>query len=451
MSHDRGTTRHDQHRPRVVIVGGGFGGLHVARGLARSPVDVVLFDRHNYHLFQPLLYQVASAALSPADIAQPIRKILSRQNNCRVVLNTVDGVDLERRVVRYAGGETAYDFCVLATGATHSYFGHPEWAEHAPGLKTIDDALEIRRRMLLAFEEAEQEADAASRAAKLTFVVVGAGPTGVELAGALKEIAARTIPRDFRNIDTTATRVILIEGANRVLPAMAPASSQAAGASLEQLGVEVRTGSPVTGVSEDGVHVGDTFVAAASVFWAAGVQASSLARNLGVDLDRHGRVPVADNLSLPGHPEVFVIGDLAAAADARTGEPLPGVAQVAIQGGDHVAREIAHAVDGRRVRQPFHYRDLGTLATIGRRQAVAEVFGRRFHGFVAWLLWSAVHIVSLVTFRAKVFVLASWIWNYLFASKGARLITGSPRLRLARVRSDDPTDEASSRERAERG
>lgn len=422
--------------PRVVIVGGGFGGLRAARGLRKAPVEVTLYDRHNYHLFQPLLYQVAAAVLSPADIAQPIRKILSRQANCQVSLNAIEGVDLAARTVTHARGTVGYDYLVLATGATHSYFDHPEWASIAPGLKTIEDAVAIRRRILLAFEDAEQDPDPVSRAAKLTFVVVGAGPTGVELAGALKEIAAETIPHDFRHIDTKTTRVVLLEGADRVLPGMDPASSRAAAKHLHDLGVDVRTGSRVTGMQAGGVTVGDQFLPAANVLWAAGVQASPLARCLGVELDRAGRVLVEPDLSVPGQPEVFVVGDLAHAVDPRTGKMLPGVAPVAMQGGEHVARVIADAVRGRApaaaapghaaaaARRPFHYRDKGTLATVGRYKAVAEIAGRHLHGTLAWLLWGGVHVLYLVSFRAKVFVLLSWIWNYIFFNKAARLITG---------------------------
>jgi NADH:ubiquinone reductase (H+-translocating) len=426
-------------RPRVIIVGGGFAGLEAAKGLRRSPVDIALFDRNNYHLFQPLLYQVAAAVLSPAEIAEPIRKILSRQANSRVYLNQVQAIDLVRRRVLHEGGEAGYDYLILATGATHSYFGNDQWAQHAPGLKTIDDALEIRRRVLLAFEEAEQEADPAARRAKLTFVVVGGGPTGVELAGALKEIAARTIAHDFRNIDTTTARVILLEGAARVLQSMPEALSARARRDLEQLGVEVRTGTMVTGVTSEGVQLGDEFVPAENVLWAAGVQASPLARSLGVTLDERGRVPVAADLSLPDHPEVFVLGDLARSDDPRFADGLPGVAQVAIQGGRHAARMIDREVRARAAgqsalpRPAFRYRDKGNMATIGRNQAVAEIGGRHVTGWLAWVLWGLVHIMFLVGFRAKVAVMWNWLWNFLFYNKGARLITGSPPLKVRRA------------------
>lgn len=436
------TTDATRRRPRVVIVGGGFAGLNAAKELAEAPVDIALFDRNNYHLFQPLLYQVASAVLSPAEVAEPIRSILSRQRNCRVLLNEVRGIDPERRVVRHEGGETPYDFLILAAGATHSYFGNDEWAHHAPGLKTVDDALEIRRRVLLAFEEAEQEADAEARRAQLTFVVVGAGPTGVELAGALKEIATQTIPADFRNIDTTTARVLLLEGAPRVLPGMPEELSARAHRDLETLGVEVRIDAMVTGVSSEGVEVGDDAVPAANVFWAAGVQASPLAAGLGAALDKRGRVITASDLSVPGRPEVFVVGDLAHVPDPRYEDGVPGMAQGAIQGGRHAARIIAAEASGRSGPRPaFRYRDRGSMATIGRNHAVADLGRWRFGGWFAWLLWGVVHVTSLVGFRARGAVLWNWFWNYLKQDKGARLITGSPAPRMRRPRSgfDDAT------------
>ncbi len=428
--------------PRVIIVGGGFAGLQAAKGLRACPVDIALFDRNNYHLFQPLLYQVASAVLSPAEIAEPIRKILSRQRNCRVYLNEVTSVDLAERRVHYAGGSMGYDYLVLATGATHSYFGNGHWERLAPGLKSIDDALEIRRRVLLAFEEAEQEADEAARRAKLTFVVVGAGPTGVELAGALKEIAARTIPRDFRNIDTTTARVILLEGSSRVLPGMPAGLSDRARRDLVHLGVDVRTGALVTEVTAEGVRIGEDFVPAENVLWAAGVAASPLGRTLGVPLDGRGRVVVRPDLSLPGHPEVFVLGDLARADDPRFADGLPGVAQVAIQGGRHAARLIAGEVGPGRsaavtARPAFRYRDRGNMATIGRNRAVADIAGRHVAGWAAWVLWSLVHIMFLIGFRAKVAVMWNWMWNFLFDNKSARLITGSPPVKVRRARREE--------------
>ncbi len=452
MTHDLTPSRR-RDRPRVVIVGGGFGGLNAAQHLAGAPVDIALFDRNNYHLFQPLLYQVASAVLSPAEIAEPIRKILSKQRNCRVYLNTVGGVDLARRVVQHEGGEAGYDYLILATGATHSYFGNDHWERHAPGLKTVDDALEIRRRILLAFEEAEQEADPDARRAKLTFVVVGAGPTGVEMAGALKEIAASTIPRDFRNIDTTTARVILLEGLPRVLPSMPDDLSARARRDLEHLGVEVRTDTMVTDVTAEGVQAGDEFLPAANVFWAAGVQASPLAQGLGVELDRRGRVVVGPDLAVPGHPEVFVVGDLAHAEDPRFGDGLPGVAQVAIQGGRYVARTIAREARAGQMpgagdavyRPPFRYRDRGNMATIGKNHAVAEIGGRHFAGWFAWVLWSLVHVAFLVSFRARIAVMWNWFWNFLADNKGARLITGSPPLKVKRPLREDEVQELPER------
>lgn len=425
-------------RARVVIVGGGFAGLNAAKVLPRAPVDIALFDRNNYHLFQPLLYQVAAAVLSPAEVAEPIRRILSSQRNCRVYLNHIEAIEPDRKVVRHEGGETRYDYLIVATGATHSYFGNDHWAQHAPGLKTVDDALEIRRRVLLAFEEAEQEADPDVRRAKLTFVVVGAGPTGVELAGALKEIAARTIPADFRNIDTTTARVLLLEGADRVLPAMPDDLSARAHADLERLGVEVRVGAMVTGVDADGVHVGEEFLPAANVLWAAGVQASGLARSLGAELDRRGRVFVEPDLSVPGRPEVFVVGDLAHVLDPRYPDGVPGVAQAAIQAGRHAARVIRDEVRGAdRPRRAFRYRDRGNMATIGRNHAVAEIGRWHLGGLLAWVLWGVVHVAFLVGFRARISVLWNWLWNYLSYDKGARLITGSPPLKLKRGLAED--------------
>ncbi|MBD3220511.1 NAD(P)/FAD-dependent oxidoreductase [bacterium] len=433
-------------RRRVVIVGGGFAGIHAARTLRRAPVDIALLDRNNYHLFQPLLYQVAAAVLSPAEIAEPIRRILSRQRNCHVYLNAVERVDPDRRVVVHEGGEARYDYLILATGATHSYFGNDGWADRAPGLKTVDDALEIRRRVLLAFEEAEQEADLEVRRAKLTFVVVGAGPTGVELAGALKEIAARTIPDDFRNIDTTTARVILLEGAERVLPSMPPDLSERARRDLERLGVEVRTGAMVTDVTDDGVVAGDDRLPAANVLWAAGVQASPLAVSLDAPLDRRGRVLVEPDLSVPGRPEIFVVGDLAHAADARYEDGVPGVAQAAIQMGKHAGRAIAREVAGHGGERPeFRYRDRGNMATIGKNHAVAELGPWKVGGWLAWLLWSVVHVAFLVSFRARIAVLWNWVWNYLSYDKGARLITGSPRPRVRRTLTEDEVESVAPR------
>jgi NADH dehydrogenase len=425
-------------RPRVVIIGGGFGGLYAARALRRAPVDVTLVDRRNHHLFQPLLYQVASAALNPSDIAYPIRAALRRQRNARVLLAEAESIDVDRRIVTLDDGELEYDYLIVATGATHAYFGHDEWAEHAPGLKSIEDALEIRRRVLLAYEAAERETDTALRREWLTFVVVGAGPTGVELAGALAEIARHSLAKDFRSIDPADACVILLEGGDRVLPPYVPKLSAKAQRQLEKLGVEVRTKSLVTGIDDRGVDIGGDRIGARTVLWAAGVAASPLARSLGAPLDRAGRVEVEADLSVPGHPEVFVIGDLAAAGapDAR----VPGVAPAAIQGGRHAAQCIRRAVR-ELPSEPFRYRDKGSLATIGRAAAVAD-FGRlKFGGFFAWAAWMLIHIFFLIGFRTKVFVMLSWAWAYLTFRRGARLITGpQDRLLPPHDRAPDPPD-----------
>ncbi len=417
-------------QPRVVIIGGGFGGLNAALDLKRAPVEVVLIDRRNHHLFQPLLYQVASATLSPADIATPIRKVLKRQANAGVVMAEAQAVDTERGLVITDQGDIGYDYLVLAAGATHSYFDNDHWESHAPGLKTIDDATEIRRRFLLAFESAELETDPEARQSALTFVVVGAGPTGVELAGALAEIAHETIPLDFRMVDTTTARVILIEAADRVLPGMDPTSSVRAAVALTSLNVEVMLDTKVTHIDEWGVLIGEDRIDAANVFWAAGVKASPLGESLGVPTDGSGRVMVGEDLTIPGHDNVFVIGDQAHAVDPATGEMVPGVAQGAIQGGRYAAKIIRAAVEAASSgkpapdRPPFRYRDKGSLATIGRNKAVADIGGWRFGGFVAWALWAVVHVMFLVSFRNRVAVMLGWVWSYLFFDRGARLITG---------------------------
>jgi NADH dehydrogenase len=420
----------------VVIVGGGFGGLTAAQALRRAPVEVSLIDRRNHHLFQPLLYQVATATLSPADIATPIRKVLKDHANAGVVMAEAWEVDTERRLVITDEGEIAYDYLILAAGATHSYFDNDHWEEHAPGLKTIDDATEIRRRFLLAFESAELETDPAARQAALTFVVVGAGPTGVELAGALAEIAHETIPEDFRRVDTTTARIILVEAAGRVLPAMDARCSGDAAVALDRLNVEVMLDTRVTSIDYDGVMIGDRRIDAVNVFWAAGVQASPLGRSLGVPTDRSGRVIVGPDLTIPGHDTVFVIGDQAHAVDAATGEMVPGVAQGAIQGGRYAGRVIAAEVQAQRrgrpapEREPFRYKDKGSLATIGRNKAVADVWGWKFRGALAWLLWAVVHVMFLVTFRNQLAVMAGWVWSYFFYDRGARLITGEHKVRV---------------------
>ena len=416
--------------PRVVIVGGGFGGLYAARALGRAPVDVTVVDRTNHHVFQPLLYQVATASLSPSQIAYPIRGVLRRQANTRVLMAAATGVDLAARRVRLADGELAYDWLILAPGASHSYFGHPEWEPLAPGLKTIDDALRIRARILTAFERAERETDPERRRAMLTFVVVGGGPTGVELAGAIGEIACKVMARDFRTFDTRETRTILVEAGPRILPAFPPELSEKAERSLERLCVEVRAGEAVTRLEDGAVWLGSERVASGTVLWAAGVAPSPLARSLGVPLDRAGRVVVSPDLTIPGHPEVFVIGDLAAAA-GDGGKPLPGLAPVAIQQGEYAARVVAREAAARPgvpgtapAREPFHYHDRGTMATIGRDAAVVDLGRLRFSGYPAWLLWCFIHILWLIGFRNRFLVMIEWAWAYVRFERSARLITG---------------------------
>lgn len=412
-------------RPHVVIVGGGFGGLYAARALRKAPVRVTVIDRRNHHLFQPLLYQVATATLSPSDIARPIRHVLRQQDNAQVLLAEVDAVDTEHRQVALSDGRRIdYDYVILATGAVDRYFGHDEWAQHAPPLKTIADALEIRRRFLLAFELAEQEPDPKAREALLTFVVVGGGPTGVETSGAFAEIARNTLRRNFRTIDPGRARIILLEGGPRLLAGQAERLSERARRDLEALGVEVRLGAMVTDIGPDGVTVGDELIRTPNVVWAAGVAASPLGRTMGVEVDRMGRVVVQPDLSVPGHPEVFVIGDLAHIAHGTPeGRPLPGVAQVAIQSGRAAARNIVNTISGR-PRVPFRYRDRGTMAVIGRGRAVAEIGWTRFTGAIAWWVWALVHILFLIGFRNRVAVLAEWAWGYVTWRREARLITG---------------------------
>ena len=412
-----------------MIVGGGFAGLEAARRLARAPVDVVLVDRRNHHLFQPLLYQVATAALSPADIAQPIRHILSDQRHARVVLGEVRRIEPDERRVVLRDGEIGYDYLVVAAGSATSYFGHDDWAEHAPALKTVDDAREIRRRFLLAFEAAERESDDAARRAELTFVIIGAGPTGVELAGAIMEIARRAIPRDFRDIDTTTARVVLVEAGDRVLQQFEPEASRRAHADLERLGVEIRLNTMAVEIDDRGVEVKTPDdeherIDARNVVWAAGVKASPIAESLGAPLDDGGRVEVEPDLSVPGRREVFVVGDLARVADPDTGEEVPGMAPGALQMGGFVGRLIKAEVEGATDRPTFRYTDKGALATIGRGKAVATLWGRTFGGFLAWLLWAGVHIFFLIGFRNRVAVVLEWLWQYATWQRGARLITG---------------------------
>ncbi len=409
--------------PHVVILGGGFGGLYAAQALRKAPVRITLVDRRNHHLFQPLLYQVATAALSPAHIAVALRRVLRHQQNVSVVLGEAVQVDTKARKVALRDGVLDYDFLIVATGVTHSYFGHGEWAQHAPGLKSLEDAIEIRRRVLLAYELAEREPDLAKRTALLTFVVVGAGPTGVELAGALAEIARHVLALDFRHIDPASSRVVLVEAGQRVLPGFAPDLSAAATRRLERMGVQVLLGRPVTGIDGEGVSMGQERIVSKSVLWAAGVQGSPLAQTLGAPLDRAGRVLVEPDLSLPGAPDVFVIGDLAAMKMAD-GREVPGVAPAAIQGGRYVARVIEKRLRDERAPEPFRYFDKGALATIGRNSAVAQ-FGRvRFEGFLAWLIWLVVHIMTLIGFRNRFTVMLEWAVIYLRYDRGARLITG---------------------------
>ena len=407
---------------RVVIVGGGFGGLEAAKRLASAPVQITLVDRRNHHLFQPLLYQVATAGLNPADIAQPIRAILRSQDNVEVLLGDIVDIATSTDEVLLADGtRLGFDHLVLAAGARHAYFGHDDWERHAPGLKTIEDALEIRRRVLSAFEVAERSQDAGERQAALTFVVVGAGPTGVELAGAIAEIATQTLAKDFRRIDPATATVVLIEGLDRVLPTFHTNLSSRAERQLAELGVDVRTNTTVTGVDATGVDTDDSErIEARTVLWSAGVAASPLARSIGVDLDRAGRVPVDRSLATLEHRNIFVVGDMA--ATACDGIPVPGVAPAAIQGGRHAAKAIRADLAGHS-RPVFRYRDKGSLATIGRTAAVAEFGHLRFSGFFAWVLWWAIHIALLIGFRSRALVLFGWGWSWLTFKRGARLIT----------------------------
>jgi NADH:quinone reductase (non-electrogenic) len=427
--------------PHVVIIGGGFGGLRAARDLRRAPVRVTLIDRRNHHLFQPLLYEVATANLNPSDIATPLRKILRRQRNCTVLLGDVMAIDPDARLVILADETIPYDYLIVATGATHSYFGHDEWEALAPGLKSIEDALEIRRRVLLAFEAAEREDDPALRDEWLTFVIVGGGPTGVELAGTLAEISGRTLTRgDFRRCDPAAARLILLEGLPRILPTYDPVLSAKATRRLLERGVEVRTKALVTGVAPGRVLVGDEAIHTRTILWSAGVRASPLARSLAVPLDRAGRVRVRPPLTIADHDEVFVIGDLAAAV-SDDGRPVPGVAPAAIQMGRHAARTIRRALDGKPP-EPFHYADKGRLATIGRSAAVAQIGRLKVDGLVAWLLWLFVHILFLIGFRNRVAVLTEWAIAYFTSDRGARLITNEPHpLRLRGVSAEELAEE----------
>jgi NADH dehydrogenase len=405
----------------VVIVGGGFAGLNAAKALNKlADVQVTLIDRRNHHLFQPLLYQVAMAGLSPADIATPIRSLLAGQQNARVLQGEVNGLDLANHRVQTSFGEVAFDYLILACGSRHSYFGHNEWEQFAPGLKTIEQATEIRRRVLLAFEKAERSADKAERKRELTFVVVGGGPTGVELAGAIGEMTRFTLVRDFRNIDASLARIILVEAGPRILPMFSTEQAGKATRYLESLGVQVWVNSAVTTVDAEGVQVGDERIDAATVLWAAGVEASSLGKLTGAETDRSGRVAVQSDLSLAGHPNVFVAGDMAA-AKSEEGKPLPGTAPVALQQGQYLGKLIREELRGN-PRQPFHFVDKGQMATIGRSRAIVEVGKWHLAGRFAWLLWLVVHIYYLTGFRNRLFVVMQWAWSYLTFRRGARLI-----------------------------
>jgi NADH dehydrogenase len=418
-------------RPKVVIIGAGFGGLTAAKALAKAPFDITVIDQHNYHLFQPLLYQVATAGLSPADIASPIRSVLAGQSNATVILAEVSGVDLDRKEVIAEDRRIAYDFLIVATGARHAYFGHDDWALHAPGLKQIDDATYIRRRILLAFEKAESETDAEARRALLNFVVVGGGPTGVEMAGAIAELARKALKSDFRTIDPRSARIILVEAAPRLLTPFDPRLSEIARQSLEQLGVEVRLGAPVTAVDAKGIAIGNERIAAETIIWGAGVRASPADSWLGAASDGAGRVEVLPDLSLPGRPEIFVIGDTALAKSAG-GDPLPGIAPVAKQQGAYVARLLLNRASGRAT-APFRYRDFGILATIGRKHAVVQLGRLRLAGFFAWLLWCFAHIYFLIGFRNRLAVVLNWGWNYFTFQQGTRLITGIKGSRMTQM------------------
>jgi len=410
--------------PRVVIIGAGFGGLQAAKHLGNKPVRVTVIDRTNYHLFQPLLYQVATAALSPADIAAPIRGILSKYENIEVLLAEVRAVDLKARRVRTAEHEISYDYLIVATGSRHSYFGNDEWEKLAPGLKSLEDALEIRRRILMAFEFAEKTRDPEARTAAMNFVIVGGGPTGVEMAGAIAEIARETLAKDFRHIDPSTARVILVEGGKRVLAAYPEDLSASAFRQLQELGVEVMTGVRAENLTENGLEVAGKFIPSRVKIWAAGNTASFVGRTLGLPVDRDGRVIVQDDLTIPGHPEVQVIGDLANFTSTKDGKPLPGVSPVAIQQGRHAARNILLMLEHARP-QRFYYWDKGNMATIGRNRAVADLNVVHFSGFPAWLAWLFIHILYLVGFRNRIAVLFQWAWAYVTFNKGARLITRS--------------------------
>jgi NADH:ubiquinone reductase (H+-translocating) len=409
------------NRPRVVVIGAGFAGLNAAKALANAPVQVTVVDRKNHHTFQPLLYQVALAVLSPAEIASPVRTVLRRAANTEVLLGEVKGFDLQKRLVLLDDLELAYDYLIVAAGATHAYFGHPEWEEFAPGLKTLEDATEIRRRILMAFETAERELFAGRTPPPLNFVVVGAGPTGVELAGAISDIAGHYLTKEFRSIDPRQSRIILLEGGPRVLPSYPEDLSASAERQLKDMGVEVRTSAMVTNIEDGAVWIGKEKIPASVILWGAGVSASPLGRMLGVPVDRAGRVIVQPDLTVPGHPEVFVAGDLASARRSN-GQPVPGVAPAAIQMGKFAARQIKRSVAGK-PREKFEYWDKGSLATIGRSRAVADFGKLHISGYFAWLAWLFIHLLFLIGFRNRLFVISEWAWAYLTYNHSARLIT----------------------------
>jgi len=438
-----------RERPHVVILGGGFGGLAAARELRNAHVRITLIDRNNHHLFQPLLYQVAAAQLAAPDISAPIRKLLWRQSNVTVWMSTVKRIDVEKRNIILDGVETRYDYLVLATGMTHAYFGFDAWAAHAPGLKTIGEALDVRRRILRAFEMAELEPAPDQRRAWTTFVVIGAGPTGVEMAGALAEIAGRTLARDFRHFDPRTTRVILVEAGPRILSTFSERLSERARKDLVRLGIEVRTGTPVSDLGDDFVEIGSERIAARTILWAAGVRASPLTKDLGVPIDRAGRVWVEDDLTVPDRPEIFVVGDLI--AKTHEGKPVPGVAQLAMQSGRHAARNIVRSMIGQEC-APFRFVDKGSMATIGRNKAVAQIGRFSFTGIVAWWLWLTVHVLSLVGYRSRIAVLFEWGWAYFTWQRRSRVILEVP-TELARTAPDNvirrPADVIAVRAKAE--
>ncbi|MGI8642889.1 MAG: NAD(P)/FAD-dependent oxidoreductase [Thermomicrobiales bacterium] len=417
------TSLEQARRPRVVIVGGGFAGLNAAKALADAPVQVTIIDRRNHHLFQPLLYQVATAALSPADIASPIRRVFRKQENVEVLLGEVTSIDAGAHEIVLQDDRIAYDYLIIATGASHAYFGNDQWADFAPGLKTLEDALLIRRRILMAFETAERITDESERQALMTFVIVGGGPTGVELAGAVAEMANRTLAHEFDHINPTKSRIYLLEGVDRILPPFAHALSRNARQELERLGVTVRTGTFVTDIDAAGVTIGEERIPARTVLWAAGVKASPLGAHLGAPLDRAGRVQVQPDLSIQNSPEVFVTGDLAALTSDH-GKPVPGVAPAASQQGTWAAKNILRLMNEQQTR-PFSYHDRGNMAVVARNEAVAEIAGLKLTGFIAWLAWALVHILNLIGFRNRIQVAFQWFWSYLTHQRGARLITQS--------------------------